>query len=132
MDGRRYLLWLMLLFVIMGTMSGYLGIVHGGMSSINRDVCNSSYSTIRRIVMEVDFAQLARTFNHWAQPYVDLDRSKRCSLDGTSIKGKVQNYEKSSQNFVSIVSVFTCKIRLVVRMEKLKNKSDTKIATVQN
>lgn len=91
-----------------------------------------SYSTIRRIVMGVDFDKLATKFNHWAQKYVDLNESEWCSLDGKSIKGTVRDYEKSCQNFVSIVSVFASKRGLVLSMEKFENKENSEIVIVQN
>lgn len=142
-DGRRHPLWLVLLFVIMGTMSGYVGYrAWGDFVKRHRQVLIKkfeiqkhgvpSYSTIRRVVMGVDFDKLATSFNNWARNYVDLDESEWCSVDGKSIKGTVQNYEKSCQNFVSIVSVFASKRGLVVNMEKLENKEESEIAVVQN
>ena len=142
-DGRRHPLWLVLLFVIMGTMSGDVGYrAWGDFVKRHRRVLIKtfeiqkhgvpSYSTIRRIVMGVDFEKLATIFNHWAQNYVDLDESEWCSIDGKSIKGTVQDYEKSCQNFVSIVSVFACKRGLVLSMEKFENQDKSEIAVVQN
>jgi hypothetical protein len=52
--------------------------------------------------------------------------------DGKSIKGTVQNYNSSSQNFVSIVSIFASKRGLVLGMEKFDNKEESEIQTVQN
>ena len=142
-DGRRHPLWLILLFVIMGTMSGYVGYrAWGDFVKRHRRVLIKtfeiqkhgvpSYSTIRRIVMGVDFDKLATKFNHWAQKYVDLNESEWCSLDGKSIKGTVRDYEKSCQNFVSIVSVFASKRGLVLSMEKFENKENSEIVIVQN
>ncbi len=141
-DGRRHQLWLVLLFVIMGTMSGCIGYrAWGDFVKRHRKVLIEtfeihkhgvpSYSTIRRIVMGVDFDQLAEVFNYWAQNYVDIDDSEWCSIDGKSIKGTVQNHEKSCQNFISIVSVFASKRGLVLGMEKLENKKESEIVTVQ-
>lgn len=73
-----------------------------------------SYSTIRRIVMGVDFEQLVTKFNHWAQNYVDLNQYSWCSIDGKSIKETVIDYEKSCQDFVSNRSVFARKRGVVV------------------
>ncbi|MBW4499837.1 MAG: ISAs1 family transposase [Scytonema hyalinum WJT4-NPBG1] len=143
LDGRRHPLWLVLLFVIMGTMSGYIGYRawgdfvkrHRRMLSKTFEIQKHgvpSYSTIRRVVMGVDFDKLAATFNQWAQNYVDLNECEWCSIDGKSIKGTVQDYEKSCQNFVSIVSVFASKRGLVLGMEKFENKEESEIITVQN
>lgn len=46
-----------------------------------------SYSTIRCILMGVDFDTLAVTFNQWAQNYIYLETSEWCGIDGKSIKG---------------------------------------------
>jgi hypothetical protein len=54
------------------------------------------------------------------------------SADGKSIKGTLQNYNSSSQNFVSIVSVFASKRGLVFGMEKLENKQESEIQVVQH
>jgi hypothetical protein len=141
-DGRRHPLWLVLLFVIMGTMSGYVGYRAWGdfVKRHRRTLIETfgiqkhgvpSYSTIRRVVMGVDFDKLAAKFNDWAQHYIDLEPSEWCGIDGKSIKGTVENYKSCSQNFVSIVSVFASKRGLVLGMEKLENKAESEIQTVQ-
>lgn len=90
-----------------------------------------SYSTIRRVVMGVDFDKLAERFNQWAKDYANLKVSEWCATDGKSIKGTVQNYSTSNQNFVSIVSVFASKRGLVVGMEKFENQQKSEIQVVQ-
>lgn len=91
-----------------------------------------SYSTIRRILMGVDFDILAKTFNQWAQNYVHVDTSEWLGIDGKSIKGTVQDYKNEYQNFMSIVSVFADKRGLVFSLGKLENKKGSEISTVQN
>jgi hypothetical protein len=91
-----------------------------------------SYSTNRRVVMGVDFDKLAEKFNTWAENYADLGVSQWCATDGKSIKGTVKNYDSSSQNFVSIVSIFACKRGLVVGMEKFENQHKSEIQVVQD
>ena len=141
-DGRRHPLWLVLLLVIMGTMNGYVGYRGWGdfVKRHSRVLIEKfriekhgvpSYSTIRRVVMGVDFDKLAERFNEWAKSYVDLEESEWCATDGKSIRGTVQNYSSSNQNFVSIVSVFACKRGLVVGMEKFENQQKSEIQVVQ-
>ncbi|MFN6492565.1 ISAs1 family transposase [Nostoc sp. DedQUE03] len=91
-----------------------------------------SYSTIRRVVMGVDFDKLVAIFNHWAYQYVDLEPSDWCGIDGKSIKGTVIDHEKAYQNFVSIVSVFASKRGLVLGMEKFEKKQESEIVILQN
>jgi DDE_Tnp_1-associated len=142
-DGQRHKLWLVLLFVIMGTMSGYVGYrAWGDFVKRHRRVLIDkfgiekhgvpSYSTIRRILMGVDFENLAITFNQWAQNYVHVETSEWLGIDGKSIKGTVQDYKNEFQNFVSIVSVFAQNKGLVLGLDKLENKKGSEINTVQN
>lgn len=141
-DGRRHPLWLVLLFVIIGTMNGYVGYRGwGDFVKRHRQVLIEkfgiqkhgvpSYSTIRRVVMGVDFNKLVEKFHDWAKDYVDLEESEWCAIDGKSIKGTVTNSNSSSQNFVSIVTVFACKKGLIVGMEKYENKHKGEIQVVQ-
>ncbi len=142
-DGQRHPLWLVLLFVIMGTMSGYVGYrAWGDFVKRHRRILIEmfgvqkhgvpSYSTIRRILMGVDFDTFAATFNQWAKNYVHLETSDWCGIDGKSIKGTVQDYKSEYQNFVSVVSVFSEKKGLVFSLSKLENKEGSEIKTVQN
>lgn len=143
MDGRRHPLWLVLLLVIMGTLSGYVGYRAWGdfvkrhrraliqvFGSYRHGV--PSYSTIRRVLMGIDFDTLAQAFNQWAKNYVDVDESQWCGIDGKSIKGTVCNYKTEYQNFVSIVSVFASQRGLVIGLDKLENQEGSEIVTVQN
>ncbi|MCC5638176.1 transposase family protein [Nostoc sp. CHAB 5844] len=95
-EGRRHPLWLVLLLVIMVSMNGYVGYRGWGdfvkrHSRILIEKFNiqkhgvPSYSTIRRVVMGVDFDKLAERFNEWAKKYVDLEESEWCATDGKSI-----------------------------------------------
>ena len=142
-DGQRHQLWLVLLFVIMGTMSGYVGYrAWGDFVKRHRRVLIEqfgiqkhgvpSYSTIRRILIGVDFDILAKTFNQWAKQYVTIETSEWLGVDGKSIKGTVTNYAHEYQNFVSIVSVFAQKQGIVLGLEKLENKKGSEISQVQN
>jgi DDE_Tnp_1-associated len=142
-DGRRHPLWLVLLLITMGTMNGYVGYRAWGDFVKRHSLVLiqtfklqkhgvPSYSTIRRVAVGVDFDKFACIFNNWAKQYVNLEESEWCGIDGKSIKGTVKNYEKSYQNFVSIVSVFASERGLVVSMDKLENKQESEITTVQN
>ncbi|MEJ6484359.1 ISAs1 family transposase [Nostoc punctiforme UO1] len=82
-DGRRHPLWLVLLFVTMGTMNGYVGYRGWGdfVKRHSRVLIKKfgiqkhgvpSYSTIRRVVMGVEFDKLAEKFNDWAKNYVEI------------------------------------------------------------
>ncbi len=76
-EGKRHPLWLVLLIVIMGTMSGYLGYKalgdfvakhKEGLIKTLKAPKNRlpSYSTIRRVMMGIDFEEFLTVFNNWA------------------------------------------------------------------
>jgi hypothetical protein len=141
-DGKRHPLWLVLLLIIMGTINGCVGYRALGdfVKRHDRTLIETfniqkhgvpSYSTIRRVAMGVDFDKFASIFNNWAQKYINLEVSEWCGIDGKSIKGTVKDYNNSYQNFVSIVSIFASKRGLILSMDKLENKHESEITTVQ-
>lgn len=142
-DGQRHPLWLVLLLVIMGTMSGYTGyralgdFVKRHRTALIKSLSITkqrlpSYSTIRRVMMGIDFADFAQIFNSWAQNYVQIEECEWLAVDGKSIKGTVSDYASQYQNFVSIVSIFSAKQGMVLRLDKLDNKQTSEITTVQS
>ncbi len=142
-QGQRHPLWLVLLLIIMGTMSGCTG--YRGLGDFVKRHKQSlieileipkervpSYSTIRRVMMRVNFEQLTQVFNTWANQYVQLGESEWLATDGKSIKATVTNYSNAYQTFVSIVSMFNSKQGLVVGLQPMNSKQTSEIATVQN
>ena len=140
--GQRYPLWLVLLLVIMGTISGCTG--YGALEEFARrhhqalverlSISSSrlpSDSTFRRIMSNVDFEDLTRVFNQWARDYVTLEHSEWLAIDGKSIKGTVSNYDNAYQNFVSVVSVFSSTQGLTISLSQFKNKDNSEITVVQ-
>jgi hypothetical protein len=78
--GRRHPLWLILLIMILGIMSGYWG--YRGLGRFverhRRQLIETleipaarvpSYSTIRRVMMQLDYQALTQVFNEWASQY---------------------------------------------------------------
>ena len=61
--------------------------------------------------------------------YVEIEPGEWLSIDGKSIKGTVKNFDRSYQNFVSLVSVYSHHQGFVVALEQFENQenSDTKI-----
>lgn len=142
LDGQRHHLWLVLLIVIMGTMSGYIGYRALGDFVKRHEIALiktlgiskqrvPSYSTIRRVMMGIDFEDFARIFNGWAQHYVQIQAGEWLAIDGKSIKGTLTAYASQYQNFVSMVSVFSSKQGIVLSVDKLDNKIGSEMVTVQ-
>lgn len=78
--GRRHSLWLILLIMIFGIMSGYWG--YRGLGRFverhRRQLIETlkipqarvpSYSTIRRVMMSLDYEKVTQVFNEWASQY---------------------------------------------------------------
>ena len=78
--GNRHPLWLVILIIIMGMMSGYWGYRELGrfVERHRRALIQlfqillsrvPSYSTLRRVMMRLDYNQLQTIFNQWSQQY---------------------------------------------------------------
>ncbi|MBW4603897.1 MAG: ISAs1 family transposase [Calothrix sp. FI2-JRJ7] len=141
--GQRHPLWLVLLLVIMGTMSGCCGYRSLGdfverhqqslidILDIPKDRV-PSYSTMRRVMMRVNFENLTRIFNDWASQYVELTEGEWLATDGKSIRGTVIDHSNAYQAFVSVVSMFSSKQGVIVGLQTMNNKQTSEIATVQS
>ncbi|MBE9207068.1 ISAs1 family transposase [Nostoc sp. LEGE 06077] len=142
-QGQRHPLWLVLVLVIMGTMSGCVGYRGLGdfvkrhektlieILEIPKDRV-PSYSTNRRVMMRVNFEELTQVFNEWANQYVELSELEWLATDGKSIKATVQDYSSAYQKFISVVSIFSSHQGQVVGLQTMDNKQTSEIATVQN
>jgi hypothetical protein len=98
--GRRYPLWVFLLLIILGTMSGYRG-YRGLARFMHRHQEHlatrlglpraelPSYSTIRRLLNAIDFDAVAKAFTDWAQAVGLLQAGDDCAVDGKGLKNTV-------------------------------------------
>jgi len=118
-QGKRYPLYLVLLIIILGIMEGYVSYRALGdfsknkkeiilkMFGINLDN-TPEYSTIRRVMIGVDWKELLKIFNIWAhEEYADRDDINYLSMDGKSLKSTVVEYDNEKQNFIVFVSLFS-------------------------
>jgi DDE_Tnp_1-associated len=139
--GQRYPLWVFLLLIILGTMSGYRG--YRGLSRFMlrhqehlaerlglRRAVLPSYSTIRRLLMEIDFRAVATAFNQWAQGASLIEPGDNCAVDGKSLKNTVSDPHQCQQNFVNVVSVFQLEQGLVVGQATFENQHQSEIKAV--
>nr|WP_041391966.1 ISAs1 family transposase [Pleurocapsa sp. PCC 7327] len=142
-NGRRHPLWLVLLLIIMGLMSGYYG--YRGLGTfverhrrvlrqmfLIRGATVPSYSTIRRVLMEIDYQALCDVFNAWASQ-IDKEVSRQwVALDGKSLRNTVSDSARAEQNFVSMVSAFSHNRGLVLGVQVMENKHESEIVVVEN
>jgi hypothetical protein len=141
-QGKRYQLWLILLLVIMGTLSGCrgyqaledFGIRHYQALSeklgltVNR---LPSDTTFRRILHRLDFHLLAQQFGQWASSSFEVEPDEWVAIDGKSIKGTVIEPQTAYQNFVSMVSVYSSRLGVVVATEQFESKKTSELKVVQ-
>jgi hypothetical protein len=103
-EGRRHPLWLVLLIVIMGTMSGYLGYrALGDFVTRHKEALIQtlkvpknrlpSYSTIRRVIMGIDFEEFLSVFNNWAIAAIEPEARRWYAVDGKTLRGSQKSLE---------------------------------------
>jgi len=141
-QGQRYPLEAILLIIIMSVMSGRYGYreIESFAKANKRAMLKRlkikkkilpSHVTIREIIMNIDFNSLNDAFYKWSTNYVSISEKEWLSIDGKAIKPTIEEYNKSYQNFVCLVSVFTQKRGQVIKAVKYENKKVSEIAVVQ-
>ncbi len=68
-----------------------------------------SYSTLRRVMMTLDYQAVTQVFNNWASQYTHNSQGQWIAIDGKSLKNTVSDYDGQEQNFVMMVSAFRSK-----------------------
>jgi len=141
-QGQRYPLEAVLLIIIMSVMSGRYGYreIESFAKANKRTMLKRlnikkkilpSHVTIREIIMNIDFDSLNDAFYKWSTNYVSISEKEWLCIDGKAIKPTIEEYNKSYQNFVSLVSVFTQKRGQVIKTAKYENKKISEIVVVQ-
>ena len=140
--GRRYPLWLILLLVIMGTISGCrsyyaledFGARHYGAVSEQLGLKVTrlpSDTTFRRILQKLDFQTLAQQFEQWVNSTFTLEPDEWVAIDGKSIRGTVTEPGTAYQNFVSLVSVYSHQQGVVLAAQQFESKHNSELQVVQ-
>jgi len=141
-EGVRHPLPLVLIIVLMATMSGYFGYRGIGDFVIrNRKELLKyfkpkknrlpSFSTVRRVMQEIDYEDFTMKFYYWATGYVDIEKGDWLSLDGKAIRGTVTNGNSSEQRFISLISVFSEKSGQILSVGKINNSKESEIPKVR-
>ena len=142
--GKKYSLWIVLFMSLMGSLCGYIGYrpladfanLHQAQLEelLELPVAKStpSYSTFRRILLEVEPKYLAKVFNVWALGTMPLLLNRLLSIDGKSIKCTSSGGNTSSQNFTSLVSVYDDEAAGVIQIQIMENKKQSEIGVAQN
>jgi DDE_Tnp_1-associated len=137
----RYELWVILLLIVMGVLSGctsyraleeFVGRHQAALLELLELPYHRlpSYSTIRKVIERVPFESLTQAFNAWAITTVDLQPGEQLALDGKGIKASVVSYDTHLQDFVNVVSAFSVRAGVVVGLLPMHNAEQSEIATV--
>jgi len=137
-----YPLWVVLLLVVMGTMSGCTGyrpladFVARHQTALLSVLALPrqrlpSLSTLRRLLVRVDFASFTQAFNAWAQETFAPAPGEPLATDGKSIQASVRDDDQSYQAFVSVVSAFSVTQGVVVGLETMRNQKTSDMKTVE-
>ena len=141
-QGRRYPLWLILLLVVMGTISGCrsyyaledFGARHYGAVSEQLGLTVTrlpSDTTFRRILQKLDFQALAQQFGQWVNSTFTLEPGEWVAMDGKSIRGTVTEPGTAYQNFVNMVSVYRPNQGIVLASQQFESKHNSELKVVQ-
>lgn len=88
-----------------------------------------SDTTIRRILLHVRLDSLSQAFNNWMAERIPDHQGQHLASDGKSIKASVQDYAKSYQDFVSLVSCFNVEQGVVVGIAPMRNRTQSELIT---
>lgn len=141
-QGRRYPLWLILLLIIMGTMSGcrsYNALEDFGVRHYET-LCEKlgltvnrlpSDTTLRRVLQKLDFALLAQEFEQWAKDNIEMEPGEEIAIDGKSIKSTIRKSDTDYHSFVNMVSVYSQRQSVVLATQAFESKSTSELKVVQ-
>ena len=140
--GRRYPLWLILLLIVMGTISGCrsyyaledFGTRHYGAVSEKLGLTVTrlpSDTTFRRILQKLDFEILAQQFEQWVNSAFKIEPGEWVAIDGKRIIGTVTEHQTAYQNFVSLVSVYSHQPGVVLATQQFESKKSSELKVVQ-
>ncbi|MEH2082849.1 MAG: hypothetical protein V7K89_23580 [Nostoc sp.] len=73
-----------------------------------------SDSTFRRVIMGIDFTDLAKVFNNWVNDWMPTQELDWLGVDGKSIKATVSNYDQVTQDFINVVSIFNTRCGVAI------------------
>lgn len=133
--GRRHSQSFALLIVMFATMSGYLGYgaIRAFISKHTSDLITlfnppkdrvPSYSTVRRILIHLDFTQFTTIYKNWLNQRVQpsSDSSSWCGVDGKALRGTIE--ADNHNDYVHLVSIFSTFDKIVLDTGKVVNKSN--------
>lgn len=141
--GQTHPLWLVLFLALLGSLCGYWGYRpialfcrqhHASLCELlelNPDTTQfPSYSTFRRVFLQVDAQAWVDAFNVWALLYAPQLAGLLWSIDGKSIKCTSVGGNSRAQNFATLVSVYSQQAG-VVQLTLMYNAKESEIAVAK-
>lgn len=132
-QGKRHRQGLVLLIVLLATISGYLGYraIEDFLAKHHAQLLTlfqpdkgriPSYSTVRRVLMGVDFQQFTQIYKNWIVHHLPRQRDSAgehwMSVDGKSLRGTAR------PDYVHLVSIFSSFDKVVLDTGKVDRKSN--------
>jgi hypothetical protein len=142
LQGQRHELKLILLLTLMSIMSGYIGYRAIGdfIKRNRRDLLVilkprkgrlPSFDVIRQVLIHIDFKEVSWQFHNWAKQYITISKQEWISIDGKAIGGTVTKGHNIDQDFVSLVSLYCSKQKLVFGNAGVINSKESEIPVVK-
>ncbi|MFT4152493.1 MAG: ISAs1 family transposase [Parafilimonas sp.] len=142
LQGQRHELQHILLITLMSIMSGYIGYrAIGDFMRRNKSELIAalqpkkgklpSFDVVRAVLIAIDFQELSKQFYNWARQYVSIENKEWISIDGKAIGGTVTGSHSIDQSFISLVSLYCSKKKLVIGNAVLVNSKQSGIPVVQ-
>lgn len=90
-----------------------------------------SYSTLRRVMLRLDFDALSTAFFTWARQHVSIEPGEWLAIDGKSLSGTSTNPGNEHQNFTALVSLYAHKRGVVLQIDAYENKHESEAHIVE-
>lgn len=143
-QGRavQHPLWLMLVMVLLGVMSGYSSLrgLADFMARHHQEVADylelgktkpPSYSTIREMVQSVNVSAVAAVLQTWVQRASPVVAGEAVAFDGKALGSTMQNAQSSEQDFVMVVSACVQSWAGVIGQLSFQNGKSSEIGAVR-
>lgn len=90
-----------------------------------------SYSTLRRVLLRLNFDALSTAFLRWARQHIPIEEGEWLSVDGKSLCGTATDVNDAQQNFTALVSLYAQKRGLVLQTQAYHNREQSEVHVVQ-
>jgi predicted transposase YbfD/YdcC len=139
--GKRYPLWWLLWIMLVGNLCGYRGYrpladfcavywepLAQWSGTAGQYGC-PCFSTLRRLMQQVDFNSVAQVFNQWCEQWMRPTLAQWVGGDGKSIRATRRDAQGA--NFVTTVTLFTHTPGTVVAFAVMENAKTSEIVVIR-